>query len=62
MDLALNNLQWLICHKNQPTTKFGMYTYRNPGNGFNAKIFSLLIGKGVTMLTETSNKIAINNK
>ena len=21
MDLALNNLQWLICHKNQPTNQ-----------------------------------------
>ena len=25
-DLALNNLQWLICHKTQPNLKCNLYT------------------------------------
>ena len=27
-DLALNNLQWLICHKIQPNHIYLMYTYK----------------------------------
>ena len=26
-DLALNNLQWLICHKSQPTMFMNPYTW-----------------------------------
>ena len=28
MDLALNNLQWLICHKTQPNTIYLVYMYK----------------------------------
>ena len=39
MDLELNNLQWLMCHKTQPNqteskviTRFHVFDYRNPVN------------------------------
>ena len=31
LDLALTNMQWLICHKNQPTNQPSSLNYKEDG-------------------------------
>ena len=41
MDLALNNLQWLICHKTKPTGRIYIFHEQAVRTGWNDKIVVL---------------------
>ena len=50
-DLALNNLQWLICHKIQPTNNYPTHTKKKKNTlTFSEEIYKLFLNHNVVKL------------